>query len=752
MDEGQHRVAGEVEKPRFRDVGSYVEYFSVNFSSREGPVSQQLLLLRSVLLFVLALPLTISCVNCHSDHGSDDDFFSIEDVCYLDEGIEDRVQELMAQMTLHEKVDEMSPHSFSLLRVLSLPFLPVDIGSNDRLGIPALRLAGSSRGAILYGTAFPVSMARGASWNVDLEERVGEALGAELKAIGGNVLLAPTINLLRHPGWGRAQETYGEDPYHLSRFAVASVKGIQQHVMAQVKHYALNSIEDDRGNIDVIASERTLREVYLPHFKAAVEESCAASVMSSYNRVNGQYMGENRHLLRDILKSDWAFDGFVASDWYAGTRSTVDAVKNGLDIEMPFVEFFGEKLYQAVLGGDVEEDVVDEATARILRMKYYFGLFDEPAQFNPSMLQSPEHLQLALEVAREGIVLLKNQNAALPLVRDTLERIAVLGPLADQARLGDLGSSIVIPSYAISPLQGLRNHAQNVEVVSYLGEDPQEAADLANEADAAVVIAALTPLDEGEQNTPFPPFGGDRTDLSLPERDVELITAVAEANNRVVVVIEAGGGVTMEPWIDEVEALILAWYPGQEGGNAIAEVLYGDVNPSGKLPFTVPQEGDPLYEFGSGSPSIEYGYFHGYRYYDNKSLSPRYPFGFGLSYTEFSYDNLRLSTQSIDMDETLQVRFDVTNLGEFAGKEVAQLYTGYRDSDIQRPVRELKAFEKIRLEPKETRSITFELSVRDLAYYDDDLGRWQIEMIPHIVEVGSSSRDLPLCGIFTFDK
>jgi len=699
------------------------------------------ILLRSI------LALTLILAGCHGDPSP----APLPDYRDPSLPVEVRVQALLARMTLREKVDEMSAPPVSLRDMALLLVRPRDIGTNERLGIPALRLAGSSRGAILYGTAFPVSMARGASWNVDLEERVGEALGAELKAVGGNVLLAPTVNLLRHPGWGRAQETYGEDPHHLSRFAVASVKGTQRHVMVQVKHFALNSIEDDRGAIDVIVDERTLREIYLPHFKAAVQEAGAASVMSSYNRVNGQYMGENEHLLRDILKGDWAFDGFVASDWYAGTRSTVDAANHGLDIEMPFEEFYGEKLFQAVLGGDVHESVIDEAAARILRMKFRFGLFEEMPEIELGVLQSQDHTRLALEAAREGIVLLENRNKALPLVRDDLERIAVLGPLADVARLGDLGSSTVIPSYAISPLEGLRRRAQSVEVLSYTGADPQEAADLAGLADAAVIVAALTPLDEGELHTPVPPFGGDRTDLGLHPEDIELISAVAAASDRVVVVIEAGGGVTVEPWIDEVEAVVMAWYPGQEGGLAIAEVLFGDVNPSGKLPFTVPHADDPLYEFGSGCPSIEYGYFHGYRYFDREGLAPRFPFGFGLSYTEFSYSNLRLSESAINEDESLRVSFSVANTGGVQGREVAQLYVAPPGSLVDRPVRELRGFDKIPLDPGETGTVTFEIQARDLAYYDPVLDRWRVEKGPYAVEAGPSSRDLPLRGGFTIE-
>jgi beta-glucosidase len=683
-------------------------------------------------------------------NGDDDDADDDQDdaPCYNDPTIEAKVLELLVQMSLREKVDEMTAPRISLTGALRMLLLPINMGANVRLGIPALRMAGASRGAIPHGTAFPVSMARGASWDIDLEQRVGEALGLELKAISGNVLLGPTINLLRHPGWGRSQETYGEDPHHLGRFAVASITGTQRHVMAQVKHFALNSIEDDRGNIDIIVDERTLREVYLPHFKDAVLEACSASVMSSYNMVNGQRMGENRYLLRGILKGDWAYDGFVASDWYSGTPSTVDAANNGNDIEMPMKRFYGERLVRAVQRGDVDESVIDEAVTRILRMKFHFGLFDNPPEFDLDVISNPEHTLLTLEVAQESIVLLKNEGDALPLLRDQIGRIAVVGPLANRARMGDYGSSAVFPDYAISPLQGMLNHAGAVEVVSYTGLDPQEAASLAAGADAVVAIAALTFYDEGEQNSPFESAGGDRSDLGLHGYDIKIIEAVAAVNDRVVVVIESGGAVTVDPWIDGPEALLMAWYPGMEGGNAIAQVIYGDVNPSGKMPFTTPHESDPLYEFGTLQPTVEYGYYHGYRWYDHEQLTPRYPFGFGLSYTEFSYGNLQLSHSILSKDGTLQVSFEVTNVGNMAGKEIAQLYVGFPESSVDRPVRVLKGFEKVELAPNETRTVTLNLAAEDLAYYDVGLGEWRIEDGDCVVEVGPSSRDLPLSGDF----
>ncbi len=359
------------------------------------------------------------------------------------QSVEVRIDDLLPRMSLAEKIDQMSMPSGidpDLDAIIAIA-IPKAGFVNKRLGIPALKGAGSSRGAIIYGTAFPVSMIRGASWDRSLEYRIGEAIGVEAQSIGANVVYEPTINIVRHPGWGRAQESYGEDTYHMGEIGVMSIKGLQTNAMAGVKHFALNSIEEDRFHINVKVDERTLREIYLLHFKVAVHDADVASIMSAYNLVNGQYMGENKHILRDILKGEWGFDGFVHSDWTWGTRSTVDTANNGLDIEMPSPVFYGDALLNAVKQGDVSEEIIDDAVSRILRKKFAFGLFENEPETDLSVLRSEKHRELALEAGRKGVVLLKNENNALPIKRQEDPKVAVFGKQANWPILGDVGSS-----------------------------------------------------------------------------------------------------------------------------------------------------------------------------------------------------------------------------------------------------------------------------------------------------------------------
>jgi beta-glucosidase len=659
-------------------------------------------------------------------------------------GVEAEIDALLPQMTLAEKIAQM--HGERLAG--GLWHTP----DNDRLGIPGFDMVDGPRGVSIgagNATAFPVGMARGATWNVALEERVGEAIGAEVRAKGGSVLLAPTINLLRHPRWGRAQETYGEDPLHLGAMGVGFIRGAQRHVVASAKHFALNSIEDTRFTVSVSADERTLREVYLPHFRMAVEDGHVGSVMSAYNRVNGLYSAENPPLLRDILKGDWGFLGFVESDWILGTRSTIPSALAGLDIEMPQPIFYGNRLRAAVEAGDVPERVIDEAVRRVLRVKLCFHLGDDPPVIDPDVVESPEHTALAREVAREAVVLLKNEAGALPIDPAAVQSIAVVGALAATANIGDRGSSLVGPSYVVTSVEGILNHVPPQKVVELTGVSfPLAAEPLVRNADAAVVVAGFTADDEGEGLV----GAGDRKSLALPAEQVEEIRRVAELNRRVIVVLQGGASVAMEDWVDDVEAVLMAWYPGQEGGNAIADVLFGNVNPSGKLPVSFPREEADLPPFVNDSDEVEYGYYHGYRHLDREQIAPRFPFGFGLSYTRYEYANLALSTDVLAPDGTLVVSFDLTNSGTVAGKEIAQLYVGYEGSRADRPVRDLKGFAKVHLESGETKRVSIPLRHRNLAFWNSEAGDWEVEAITYVVQVGSSSRDLPLVATFTVDQ
>ncbi len=656
------------------------------------------------------------------------------------------ISDILAEMTLAEKLDQMH----------GIGFLPVDglwhTAENERLGIPGFRMVDGPRGVGVFAgtaTAFPVGMARGATWDLLLEERVGEAIGREVRAKGGSVLLAPTINILSHPRWGRAQETYGEDPLHLGRMGVAFVRGAQRYVVASAKHYALNNIENTRYWVNVSVDERTLREIYLSHFRMVVQEGHVGSIMSAYNRVNGYYCSGNIPLLSRILKDDWGFKGFVESDWFFGMWSSVESALAGLDIEMPAPIFYGNRLFAAVEAGAVPEETIDEAVRRILRVKYCFDLDTNPPEPNPEEVATEAHAALALEVARKAVVLLKN-DGILPLDRESVESVVVVGELADTPNHGDNGSSAVAPPYVITPLEGIRNRAGGVRVDYVVGnplsEDDREAIEA---ADAAVVVAGLTAEEEGEA---IIPGKGDRADLGLPIEQEQLIAAVADLNARTIVVLEGGSVITLETWLPRVEAVLMAWYPGQEGGNAIADVLFGDVNPAGRLPSTWPRSEGDLPAFINDQSQVEYGYYHGYLHVDREGIEPRFPFGYGLSYTTFEYTNLALSDETVPGDGALRVGVDVSNTGAVAGEEVVQLYVSCTGSRVDRPVRALKGFEKVPLAPGETRRVLFDLAAEDLAFYDVEAEDWEVESIAYTVNVGSSSRDLPLSAMFAVDS
>jgi beta-glucosidase len=467
--------------------------------------------------------------------------------------------------------------------------------------------------------------------------------------------------------------------------------------------------------------------------------------MSAYNKVNGSYCGENFNLLREILKGDWGFPGFVESDWIWGTKSTVPSALAGLDIEMPLPVYYGAALVTAVEAEEVPEETIDEAVRRILRTKFCFRLDVDPPVPNPGLIETQEHTDLTLEVERSAIVLLKNESSALPLDRSALGSVVVVGTLADTENIGDTGSSSVAPSYVITPLEGIQNRAGSV-TVTYVPGDPITPGDetVIAAADAAIVVAGLTSDDEGEGLV----GAGDRETLDLSTEHEQLISAVAGLNGRTIVVLEGGGAIVMENWIDDVEGILMAWYPGQEGGNAIADVLFGDTNPSGKLPITFPVSESDLPGFDNVSLEVTYDYYHGYRYLDRNSTDPRFPFGYGLSYTTFAYSNLTLSGTTIAPDGTLQVGVDVTNTGSVAGKEVVQLYVSYSGSSVDRPVRDLKGFAKVELDPAETKTVTLDLEAEDLAYYDVSGGQWVVEPISYTAQVGPSSRNLPLSAGF----
>ncbi|HSJ57099.1 MAG TPA: glycoside hydrolase family 3 C-terminal domain-containing protein [Anaerolineae bacterium] len=667
--------------------------------------------------------------------------------------IEEKARRLLESMTLDEKIDQMSGDMPTVRGILAMMrrynAMPYPAGENLRLGIPGIRFADGPRGVVVgSSTCFPVPMARGASWDVDLEARIGDAIGVEARAQGANFFGGVCINLLRHPAWGRAQETYGEDPHHLGEMGAALVRGVQRHVMACIKHYACNSIENTRFKVNVRLDERTLREVYLPHFRRCVDEG-AAAVMSAYNKVNGAHCDQNRHLLRDILKDEWGFDGFVISDFVFGTHTPLSATA-GLDVEMPVTIHFGRRLRRAVRRGQVAEAVIDEAVLRLLRKRLEFAQIGEPARYRPGALVCPEHVALAREAAVKSMVLLQNEPVdgapVLPLDLTRIERLAVVGHLAALPNTGDHGSSQVRPPYVVTPLEGMRAAVGDKVTVDYDdGHDVSAAARLVSGAGAALLVAGYTFEDEGEyMGSPFQARGGDRASLALEPHDERLIQAVAAANPHTVVVLVGGSAVVTEAWRAQVPAILMAWYSGMEGGHALADLLFGNANPSGKLPCVFPRSASHLPFFDRTATEIEYDLLHGYRLLDSAGHEPAFPFGFGLSYTNYEYGNLRVSNEVVGPEDTLVVCVDVANRGKHQGEEVVQLYAGCPGLAVNRPPRELKAFVRVPLNPGETRQVTFDLPVRRLAYYDVGTSKWSVEPGTYSIYAGGSSHPADL--------
>ena len=533
----------------------------------------------------------------------------------------------------------------------------------ERLGFRGFSFSDGPRGVVVdQATCFPVSMARGATWDLELEERIGEAIGTELRAVGADLYGGVCVNILRHPAWGRAQETYGEDPHHVGEMGAALTRGIQRHAMACVKHFACNSMENARFAVDITVDEAVLHEVYLPHFKRIVDEGVAA-VMSAYNSVNGDWCGDNRALLTDVLRDEWGFDGFVISDWILGLRDAGRSLHAGLDVEMPYRMIRAHHLPDALDRGEVTWAEVDQAVERVVATRLRFEEILSRPMPARSVLASADHRSLAREAAAKSVVLLRNQQVGemplLPLKLSAGATVAVVGRLATEVNLGDGGSSDVWAPSVVTPAEGLRAALADVTVLGDDGSDPETAATLAAGADLAVVVVGYTRLDEGEYIGEFATahltdlfpgeddpvlvgrfaaqissergiespdhveargtgggfaVGGDRSSLHLHAHDVSLIRAVAAANPRTVVAIVAGSAVVISEWDLCVPAVLQSWYSGMEGGNGLADVLTGVVDASGRLPFSVPVAEADLPAFDAGATAFTYDAWHGYWY------------------------------------------------------------------------------------------------------------------------------------------
>lgn len=685
---------------------------------------------------------------------------------------DNKAHELISQMSLKEKVFEMHGHGiirFGFSHVFGKHLKPILAGGNKRLGIITTSFYDGPRGLFSNkgATAFPTTMARGASWDIDLEKRVGEAMSEEIRALGGNYSGAVCMNLLRHPAWGRAQETYGEDPHHIGEMASALVAGIQKNnVQACAKHFAGNSMENNRFGGSMNMNGRTLQEVYLPHFKKVIERGCV-SVMSAYNKLNGEFCGHNKMLLTDILRNDWGFKGYVTSDWSYGLFDAKKGIEAGMNVEMPMGKVYKPGTIKKLLSdGKIKEQQIDDLIFPIIRTKLLFASRKDERAYPKELVGCKEHTALAREVAEKSAVLLKNENQFLPLNKNKVKRIAVIGSLADMKQTGDHGSSSVIPFYIITALDGIKNYFSGtaVEILTVPNGNIDSVKAVCKNADAVIIVAGTTYKDEGEfigefkirdRNNPDKKsfvvkagilgLGGDRKYLHLHQADIDVIHAASSVNKNIVVSLVAGSAVTVEEWHEEVPAIIETFYNGMEGGNALARILFGDVNPSGKLPFTVPKLESDLPPFDSFADSVHYGYYHGYTLFDKEKKTPRYPFGFGLSYTGFQLSDLQLTTTvkatEVSENTVVTVSVKVKNTGVKAGAEVVQLYIGFTGSKIDRPEKLLRGFQKVYLQPNEERTLNFTVPGSDLGYYNEETKSWMIEKGKYEVLVGNSSRD-----------
>jgi len=789
---------------------------------------------------------------------------------------EEQISQLISRMSLVEKLELLGG-------------VDLDTKSLKRLNIPALRMTDGPLGVRMENaTAFPAGVALGATWDTTLVKQAGKAMAVETKAHGRHMLLGPCINIVRTPLGGRNFESYGEDPFLSSRLAVAWIKGLQgEGVAASVKHFAVNNQETERMTISAEVTERTLREIYLPAFEAAVKEGQAWTVMAAYNRLNGTYCSENDWLLNTVLRGEWNFSGFVVSDWGA-VHSSIPTAQKGVDLEMPYGTYMNpESLLAAVQNGEIPESIIDLKLQRIFRVMNRAGLFDPARPADPE-ITAETHRNLNYRLAAESMVLLKNEGALLPLAADKIKTVAVIGPNMDKTPTGGGGSSRVEPFYSVSVLQGLRDlYGAQVEFVYETGVYPvgqvdpipdelfttsdggqivpgvtveyfnnqgfqgkptltrieknilnewgggSPAAEIAIDHFSARWSTTLTPHNsalirfdtksddgirlfidnqlvienwtdhasttdsytmpvmagkkydirmeyyenEGSANASLGWFqpddqmlsravnaaasadaaiicvgtsdqleseGFDRKSFDLPEGQVELIHAVAGANPNTIVVLVHGQPLNFQPWVGKVPAVVEAWFPGSEGGHAVADVLFGKVNPCAKLPVSFPKNysDNPTCEnFPGNEGTVRYdeGLLVGYRYYDTKKIEPQYSFGHGLSYTSYEYGPVRLTNTGHNQ---FMLSCPVKNSGDRAGAEIVQLYIRPLDAGVFRPEKELKAFTKLRLEAGESGEARFELDKQAFRYFDESLHAWKTEAGKYEILIGSSSRDI----------
>jgi beta-glucosidase len=709
---------------------------------------------------------------------------------YLDgtKPVEVRIEDLLSRLTLEEKVPLVHANGhFSAAGVprLGIPDLIMDDGP---LGV---REEVGEHGVVLdhkddFATAMPGTLGLAAAWDVDLAKAYGTVIGQEAKHRGKDIMLGPAVNIQRTPLCGRNFEYMGEDPFLTSRLAVNYIEGEQaQGVSSCVKHFAANSQEYQRGSINEIIDERALREIYLPAFRAAVQEAGVMTVMGAYNQINGQHCCENERLLNEILKNEWGFKGAVISDW-GGVHHTDLAALNGMDIEMGSRQDYDEyylanPFLEGLKSGKFPVSVLDDKVRRHLQVMFKLNLIHDPSvppatnAAPPTQLSTRAHQEIALKIAEESFVLLKNKEL-LPLNPAQTKTIAVIGANAVARFAHGGGSAMIKPPYEITALEGISNRlGGNVKLIYAQGYNPPvdsgrvgfrpkpeaiappldrsklvaEAVAAAKSADVVIYVGGLN--HHGGYDTE----GADRKDIKLPGGQDELIQKVVQANPKTVVVLYGGGAVEMDAWLAQVPALLYAWYPGLEGGNALAHVLFGDVNPSGKLPCTFPKRlaDSPAhaldaYPGTNGKVVYKEGLLVGYRWFDTKQIEPLFPFGYGLSYTQFKYSDLNLAPAQDASGPPVTVEFELANTGSRAGAEVAQVYVQEVSPSLPRPLKELKGFKKVLLQPGEEQKVSVVLDRNAFAHYDPDKKGWVADKGAYKILVGSSSRDLLLNGKF----
>jgi len=693
--------------------------------------------------------------------------------------MEKRIEKLIKKMTLEEKVGLL--HGNSKFYVAGV----------ERLGIPEWSLSDGPHGVRAEinrhdwayagwtndsASYFPTGTAFAATWNPELAYRRGEVLGEEARWRKKDVLLGPGVNIIRSPLCGRNFEYMSEDPYMNSVLAVAYIKGLQSRdVACSVKHFAVNNQETNRTTVDVECSERALREIYLPAFKAAVQEGGALTVMAAYNKFRGEFCAENNYLVRKILRNEWGFDGVYVTDWGAA-HSTVPSMEAGLDLEMGTLIdkyedwYYANPLIEAVKSGKIPMSLVDEKVGDVLRVMIKTNVLDPKKRFGPGSMNTKEHQQATYDAAAEAIVLLKNQNNLLPLDFSSIKSLAVIGDNATRKHSNGGLSSEIKAVYEVTPLEALRakwgdkvdiRFAQGYEKLSTFVEGSnngqssgtfssktqesdallKEAVEVARTSDVALLVCGL--------NHDYDTESFDRLNMDIPYGQVELIQEVVKANPRTIVVMIAGSPLNMAAVDICSPAIVWAWFNGMEGGNALVDVLSGKVNPSGKMPFTTPVSLDqsPAHALGNFpgrdlKVNYEEDILVGYRWFDTKGLPVVYPFGYGLSYTTFNYSNLNTDKKTYDQADTIQATFTLTNTGDREGAEVAQLYVSDPVCSVMRPVKELKGFKKVFLKPGESRRITLDIPVSSLAFYSEAQSQFVVEPGEFILQLGASASDI----------